>query len=703
MLKKVISFISVIGVCYSADTSTDDYFQILSRQIFSDTNTTSANNDVVGYLNQYYVSAQHLYFDKVNSKLLLENNAILNKNNSLMILSDTISVQHNQDRYELGPSLLIDNAIQLWLASRSLKKEQDQYDFDSTILSSCECEDPAWSLRFSSGDYNTTKQWINTYNTTLYFQNVPVLYTPYFGFPTDTTRRTGLLQPTIGYSNDEGILYAQPFYYAPKSNYDIEVVPQVRNQRGYGYLFNYRLADSYNSLLQINVGEFIEQEDFYKDKSLANKNHYGYNLNYYKTKIFSDFSSIDQLYIDYVFMNDVDYINTQYNNNSNDYTDKYLESNLLYFYGNFDYLASLQLNYYNDISLTRDQNKQILQDFPKLTVDKFKSFFMVPNITYSFSLDQIRKSRDIGINSDITTLQAPVSFELYMFENYLKFMAQETFSFENYNYFNNESSAQFQDGYILKDRKDLSLSTNLLKPYENFIHNINFFGKFSQSDSIKSHGDLYSVTTDNSLLSSFNVDQEKQKYYTLGFKQTFFNNQGDDLLSHKISQSFVYNQDTNSYEKDNIFHQLDLNFYNIKFSNKLFYNTYIDEIVKSSTSLQILLEKLQLDSYHLYSYDPLISKKEETLNYKITTQLSRKWSIGYLEEQDITNAIRMKQEIFLGYDHKCWGLNLKYADSYVASNSIDPNDQAIRQKMIYFELDLKQLFQIDQSYKLNQR
>ncbi|XPV53920.1 MAG: hypothetical protein ACNI3H_02465 [Halarcobacter ebronensis] len=42
-------------------------------------------------------------------------------------------------------------------------------------------------------------------------------------------------------------MYKQPIYFAPAPNYDIELVPQIRTNRGYGSYTYFRYADSQDS------------------------------------------------------------------------------------------------------------------------------------------------------------------------------------------------------------------------------------------------------------------------------------------------------------------------------------------------------------------------------------------------------------------------------------------------------------------------
>jgi lipopolysaccharide assembly outer membrane protein LptD (OstA) len=61
------------------------------------------------------------------------------------------------------------------------------------------------------------------YNARLYAGSVPVFYLPYFAYPTDTTRRTGLLRPTFGFSSDG-------------SDDDLNVSIRVVKETGYAYI-----------------------------------------------------------------------------------------------------------------------------------------------------------------------------------------------------------------------------------------------------------------------------------------------------------------------------------------------------------------------------------------------------------------------------------------------------------------------------------
>lgn len=61
---------------------------------------------------------------------------------------------------------------------------------------------------------------------------MPVLAVPYFNFPIDDRRTTGLLSPTFGYSNESGVQLTAPVYLNLAPNYDLTLTPSYMSKRG---------------------------------------------------------------------------------------------------------------------------------------------------------------------------------------------------------------------------------------------------------------------------------------------------------------------------------------------------------------------------------------------------------------------------------------------------------------------------------------
>ena len=256
MHKKIILSLLLASTLLCSQEIKNEKFQLISKDIDTKENIVTATGSVVVFSPTYYLSADKIIYDKDNETFELFDNVLIIKDNNIQTQSNYAFVDLKNDVSNQNPMFLYANDNKIWVNSKTSLKEKDVIELDSSIISSCDCLDPLWSIRASSADYDIEDKWINAYNPRLYIKNVPILYSPYLGFPTDTTRRTGLLLPTIGYSKYEGFHYSQPIFFAPAVNYDFELIPQVRTKRGYGSYLYYRYADSRDSVLEMKTGVF---------------------------------------------------------------------------------------------------------------------------------------------------------------------------------------------------------------------------------------------------------------------------------------------------------------------------------------------------------------------------------------------------------------------------------------------------------------
>jgi LPS-assembly protein len=98
--------------------------------------------------------------------------------------------------------------------------------------STCPPDDRRWELRAQRIDVDTEAGTGVARNATLRVGRVPVLYVPWFPFPIDDRRRTGLLSPSIALSGRNGFDYRQPYYLNLAPNYDATLTPRLMTSRG---------------------------------------------------------------------------------------------------------------------------------------------------------------------------------------------------------------------------------------------------------------------------------------------------------------------------------------------------------------------------------------------------------------------------------------------------------------------------------------
>ena len=105
-------------------------------------------------------------------------------------------------------------------------------DIEDVYYTTCAPGSRAWFLEASDIELDRNKGLGRAKHARLRFGYVPILYAPWFQFPIDDRRRTGLLFPSIGDSDNTGLDIRVPFYLNLAPNYDAQVTPRYMSERG---------------------------------------------------------------------------------------------------------------------------------------------------------------------------------------------------------------------------------------------------------------------------------------------------------------------------------------------------------------------------------------------------------------------------------------------------------------------------------------
>jgi LPS-assembly protein len=702
MYKEIITSLVITSSFLYSQEMKNEKFQLIAKNIDKKDNIVIASDNVVIFSPTYYLSADKIIFNKDNETFELFNNVLIIKDNSIQTQSDYAFVNLKEDSFNQNPLFLYENSNKIWVNSKSSSREKNLIELDSSIISSCDCLDPLWSIRASSADYNTQSKWINTYNPRLYIRNIPVFYSPYFGFPTDKNRRTGLLLPTIGFSNNEGLHYSQPIYLAPAQNYDLEFVPQIRTKRGYGSYVYYRYADSINSILEVKTGGFKEQDDFVKKNKLENDKHYGFNINYKRTNIFANEKNNDGLFTSINYLNDVEYITLE-NENEVVSTDKKVESKINYFYDTADYYAGGYARYY--INTSKTSNKETLQELPQLQFHTYNKESFIDNLSYSTDTKFMNYTRPEGLTANVYEISVPISYSKYFFDDFMYLTLENKTIINKYDY-DNFKNENYEDGTLIQNRTSIAIGSDLIKPYENYLHTINLNAVYLIPKNLKEDGDLYKITTKDGSdkekeLEAFPIIQE-EKEIVLSLNQSLYGkNSLKQFINHKLSQSIFYDE-LDSPKFQNLENYVKINHDYGSVSGKIVYNIQDKQFIENSADTTFTYEDLSLSLGYYKSKETLNSDKEDLESYRIRTtyKLSKDYNISYYENYNMLDSIRNKQGISFNINDSCWNLDLKYENEIVPSSSINP--EGIDQKIFFVNLILKPLGGIKQKYKMEE-
>lgn len=702
MLRKILATAILVASLHAEV----EKFQILANNLNTKDDIVIATGNVVAFSPTYYITAQKAIYDKKKGTFELFDDVVVLKNNNVQTKSDYSFIDLNTDDSYQKPSLYFEESNSIWISSKDSVKKNDVVHLKSSTLSSCDCVDPDWSIKFSSADYDTKDMWINLYNSRIYFKDIPILYSPFIGFSTDTRRRTGLLIPTVGYSSKEGAFYSQPIYIAPADNYDIELIPVYKTNRGVGMQSYFRYADSIDSMFQFSFGYFKDYKSYQEENGLLNQEHYGIGVNYVKNSLFSPnkFGYDDGLYVDINYLNDVEYQNIDKDFEENDESKK-VESKINYVYSTPNYYLGSYFRYYIDTS--KDSNSTTLQELPKLQAHSFARPLFLDRLLYSTDLKYTNHERDDGINAQQYEFNVPISYSFDFFDDYLKLVLKQEFSFNKYAYSN--SDLDFEDGTYVESKSTISLNTDLVKPYDNYIHTANLFTNFNHVDTIEKEGDLYdpllkssnsySVRYKNSLLSSFPVS-EAEDSIEFGINHSLYDKEDlKQIVNHKLNAVMKYD-DYDQYRLQDIENEIKYNYILGSIRNKLIYNYQDKQIVESSSSFSLNYENFYLRLGHYLSKDTENSDREDLESYTLFSRykLSDKYSLSYYTNYNLEEDIRTKHGISLNINESCWNLDLRYEREIEASSNV--NKDYVSQDILYVQLFLKPLGGIKQQYTL---
>ncbi len=639
--------------------------EVIAKNVSESNSKIEANGDVILKDRDNLFFSNNISYDREKNITNFRDNFIFFDKKDKIIKAESGCYNLEAKSGDFNNTLVIEKKDNIWLKSKKAIFNKKEYRLKEGSFSSCEVGDPDWKLTFNEGYYNQKEKFLEIYHTILYTGDIPIFYLPYFYFALE--RKSGLLLPKLGNMEKEGIYYAQPFYYAPKENWDLEVTPQIRTRRGKGLFSTFRFADSPHSIGEITIGGFWENEKYYKKYNLLNKKHLGFEVDYSRGDIFSSENSQDALFMDITAFKDTEYINTQPDKKTNE---KLISSKINYFYQLNNHYFGAYTKYFIDTS--KKSNSDTIQYLPTLQYHKYKNSLLYNNILYSIDTKMVNYYRKSGINAKQLIFNMPLSFNMPLFNDYLNFSLTQNLYGTLTDYSNTHQD--LKNGEYTQTNTYFSLQSDLSKKYDNFFHTMNF--------------NFYYVMPGYSDTSGYfpdfvDVFKEKEAIDTK-FTEVFYNNNGVDIVSHSFNQPYLLD---GGERLGDLEHQIKIRFReDLKFYNTFFYSHNKNKITKSQTTIDFSPKYFNLNLSHIY--EPQNSTIPKFISGKIETKFSR--IDNYFMKVDYNLKDSKVKLLHLGYkiDKKCWRYSLTYEYERVPT-LLNSGSQALSKKGIFFNIELK--------------
>ncbi len=568
---------------------------------------------------------------------------------------------------------------------------------------------PAWKIQAKQIELNQETGRGVTRGTKLYVKDVPVLAVPYFNFPIDDRRTTGLLSPNFGYSNDGGAQLTVPVYLNLAPNYDLTLAPSFMSKRGAKLDAEFRYMTENFGSGRI-WGGYLPNDNEYDNKDRDDL-HFEHNWN------ITDQWSTN---LEFNHASDKDYF-SDFNSSPNSKTDLNLR-------------RAWELNYKNGIPGLKAQLK--VEDFQTLdeTIeDKDKPYARLPQfllnyvtgnpqgLQYEFNNDTAYFKKSINDGSALESSGTRIYNQFAARYNYITpswFYAIPELSVRTINTFYDQDT---KEGLGLSASDDLEKS--VVVPQFTFATGVTFEkdGKYLQSISPRAfyayspykkqddHPNFDSTTASISYDQLFNPYRfyghdrlEDNNFLSLGVTYSLLDTEGLERIRASLGQSYYFNDRrvTLNEEPDefdtqkrtgpiiSLASQLNQNF------TLAANSAWMSNGENAQRDFQAYYVGNKGNLYNVgYFYRKDIPDRQDSYDQAVASfiqPVKDNWRIMGHAQYDLDNNLMREYLLGVNYESCCWAVSV-YGRSYY-NDLDDPNSPDVRRKRaVMAEFTLKGL------------
>lgn len=205
---------------------------IEGNQLFGTATVPQYQGNVTLKRGDQFLGTDHLSFDTESGNYIAEGN-VRYQDSSFRMVAQRAEGNQESDTHKISD-------IQYQLVDRRGHGGAESVDLQGAVgqmhrstYTTCDPSQPIWKLSAPQIEVDNDEGFGTARNAVLRIGKVPVLWAPYFKFPIDDRRQTGLLYPEIGLSGRNGFDYAQPIYFNLAPNYDDTLTPRYMSKRGF--------------------------------------------------------------------------------------------------------------------------------------------------------------------------------------------------------------------------------------------------------------------------------------------------------------------------------------------------------------------------------------------------------------------------------------------------------------------------------------
>lgn len=627
--------------------------EVTAKYIESHHGKIIAKDGVVVYYQDAILKADYLSFDKAKKELILDGHveSLGYKGSKESASHMKIFTDSNEVHFE---KLFFISKNDVWLYTQSATQKDGNYTLGASMLSSCEIEDPLWKMYFSQAHYNSHTRYLTLEDTKVYFNDIPIFYTPYLGFSTNQQRTSGLLFPFLGYTKEEGILYEQPIYWAIAPNMDWEFNPQVRLKRNVGIYGTFRFVDSNHSKGSVRLGYFQDFTSYQEAEDTLHLKHYGLEVMYDTSLLFSSYMPqnwVDGLYVNTTLLNDIDYLNLQKTHLDHFGLTPLQESRINYFAQNENYYVGINAKYF--IDTRKEHNDDTIQLLPTLELHRYLDTLLFQQLTYSVDIQSKNLYRKTGLRLKQVEAQLPLQWNQSFFDDFLSISLEETLYYSKY-FFDN-GIVEYDDFSYYSNIHTLRLFTDLTRNYQTFTHVLQpSLAYIYPGDESQTPQPFDALAPEQQELFAVGLPE---KHFLLSLNHYLYNEEMELIFYQRLSQSYYTHR---AYEWGDFHNEMQYNFGHWSLYSDFVYAPQYKKIRNASTLLSLKEEQYSVSVGH--TYKKLLPDEEERqesddiefiFSYDINKHYTLKGELLY----DIDTHSSKQWQIGGGYHQDCWRMD----------------------------------------------
>lgn len=204
-----------------------DYSDIYDREII----TFTGNVDVTRA--DQRILADQVDFNNLSNTLNARGN-VHYQDQDYSIYGDTAFINLDDDQGKLRNSQFIYGvAPGRGIAKLAEKESPSLSHYIDAAYTTCAPGNQDWTIETGTLKIDRDAGTGTATNAWLEVSGLPILYVPYFEFPIDDRRKSGILTPVFGLNRSTGFDFTLPYYWNIAPNVDATLIPRVMTKRGF--------------------------------------------------------------------------------------------------------------------------------------------------------------------------------------------------------------------------------------------------------------------------------------------------------------------------------------------------------------------------------------------------------------------------------------------------------------------------------------